>query len=325
MVFAAITQAQSVRELQSLQTQKLGQIEDLKAQIAAVEGELEAIDAKMDVLSGWKKGINGIVGFDINDSNGWIANTNPSARATSLNLGITAFANNDMEKTFWHNKGIVQKGWQDVDKTQADRNADNDGLFDNGTVDIVNVSSLAGYKLTDQLAISALGELNTSIGNFLEPGTIDLGIGVTWRPLTNLTVVVNPVNLHGNWWAVSSKAAFSSIPREFDNPNLFFGAKLRVDYIQQFNLLGKLGTWNSTLTGFAPYSTEVIESPEFNDNGDFTGGFLEAGALEFSWINQLSIEVWKGIGVGFGFGLRRNEFESPDLQRYTTFGLSYGF
>lgn len=319
-----LIQAQSLDELNTMKTEKLSEIEDLQSKINGINGELAGLQKEIDILSGWRKGLNGIFGFDWNNSKGWIANPNPDSRSTALNIGITAFANADKEKTFWHNKGIIQKAWNDVDKSDADRMASDDGLFDNGTVDLLNISSLAGYKISEKLAISGLGELNTSLGNIFAPATLDLGIGATWRPLENLTVVFHPLNLHGNWWSKRSKTAFNEAMKSFDNPNFLFGSKIRVDYTHTFNIAGKNISWSSTFSTFVPYSNEKFESPKFDDDG-FAGSFDQAGAFEYSWLNMLTFEVWKGIGVGLGWGLRNNEFESPSTQSYTTLGLSYGF
>ena len=101
-------------------------------------------------LSGWRTGVNGTVGLNFNKNNQWAANDNASA---GFNVGLTAFANMDKEKFFWNNKGIVVKAWQDVDQTG---DTQTDGLFDeeNSAADIINVASLAGYKLTDNFALS---------------------------------------------------------------------------------------------------------------------------------------------------------------------------
>ncbi|MDX1702207.1 MAG: hypothetical protein R3250_16390, partial [Melioribacteraceae bacterium] len=62
------------------------------------------------------------------------------------------------------------------------------------------------------------------------------------------------------------------------------------------------------LTTFVPYSS--AEEPE-------------PTLFEYTWLNTLSFEVWKGIGVGFTLGIRNAEFESPDTQSFYSLGLSY--
>jgi len=128
--FIAI-QAQSLEELKTMQADKQGKIADLQAQIDATNAELDGIQKEIDVLSGWRKGLNGLIGFNFNRSFGWVANPNPRSRATSLNLGLTAYANYDKDKLFLHNKGIITESWQDIDKSDADRTVQGDGLFKN--------------------------------------------------------------------------------------------------------------------------------------------------------------------------------------------------
>ncbi len=295
-VSVGFLQSQSLEELQSLKAVKEAAIGDLQGKIGTLQGELDGINRDMDLLKGWKKGFGGLIGFDLNNSNNWISNPNPDASSSALNIGLTAFANKETEKTFWNNKGIITKSWQDVDISEADETAEDDGLFDNGTVDIFNIQSLYGYKLKDKLALSAMGDLNTSIGNFLSPGTFDFGVGITWLPVNNLTFVVHPLNYRMAFSGVEGVGTEGSV-----------GAKIRTDYTNAFNVSGKSFSWSSTLMTFIPYSSK------------------EPSQFEYTWLNTLSFEIWKGIGVGIGFGLRNAEFESVDTQSYQSLGLSYGF
>ena len=55
-------------------------------------------------------------------------------------------------------------------------------------------------------------------------------------------------------------------------------------------------------------------------------GEYQAGLMEYTWLNTISFEVWNGIGVGIGAGLRSADFEAIDqTQTYYNLGLSYGF
>jgi hypothetical protein len=73
--------------------------------------------------------------------------------------------------------------------------------------------------------------------------------------------------------------------------------------------------WSSTLTGFFPYGgdTEIVE-------GDPNSAVSLA---EYTWINTLSFQVWKGIGVGVSLGLRKSDFEFDGTQNFYSLGLSY--
>jgi len=289
-------QAQTVEELKAMQSEKQALVDDLQAQIDAAKSEISEIQKKLDIESGWQKGLNGLIGLALNNSNGWVANPNPDASSSALNIGITAFANSQGKKYFWNNKVFLTKAWQDVDLSDGDMAAEDDGLFDKGTVDIFNLQSLYGYKLSDNLAVSAMVDVNTSVENFLSPGVLDIGAGITWLPAANLSVVAHPFDYH---------LAFSGVDGVDSEGGL--GSKIRIDYNQTFSIAGKDFSYTSTLMTYMPYSS--------NDPTLF----------EYTWLNSISFSIWKGIGVGFGFGLRNAEFEAVDTQSYTNFGLTYGF
>ena len=283
---------QTIDELKKQRDEKSAQQAELQGQADALAGEVAGLSDQIVKLSGWDTGLSGILGLNFNKNDKWQGNSNSSS---AFNLGLTAFANQNKDKYFWNNKGILNKSWQDVDKSGED---DNDKLFDaeNSAADIINLSSLYGYKLSDKFAISALGELNTSAANFFEIGTFDIGVGATWTPVNNLVVVIHPLNYH---------VAFA--PSGFDGDGAL-GAKIRADYTKSFPVASKSVNWSSTFTAFLPYS-----NPE------------PVGLNEWQWLNSLNFTIWKGIGVGVGFGFRNAEFELDDTQVFSTVGLSYGF
>jgi hypothetical protein len=291
----AFSQA-NLEELKALKAEKMAAIGDLQGKIATIQGEVDGIQADIDVLTGWRKGVSGLIGFSFTNSNNWIGNPNPESSSTALNFGLNAYANRDSKKSFWNNKLIVNKSWQDVDLSSGDAGSEDDGLFDNGTSDILNLSSLYGYKLSNKFAISGLGELNTSIENFLSPGTLDIGVGGTWTPTQNMTVVIHPFNYHVAFSGVDGVSSEGAI-----------GAKVRWDYFNNFKIASKNFTWNTTLTTFIPYKSTTPT------------------LFEYTWLNGISFELWKGIGVGYNFGIRNAEFESTDMQSYHSFGVTYAF
>jgi len=298
--------AQDITDLKAVQAEKMGMIADLQAQIDAANGEVSALQKEIDLLSGWRKGVGGLIGFDWNRSNGWIANPNPKSRSSKLNLDLNGYLLNDREKTFWHNRGTLVKAWNDLDLSQADLEQADDGLFDNGTADILNISSLAGYKILDNLALSGQAELNSSLTNFLKPGTIDFGLGATWLPIENMTILIHPLNYN---------IAFPAEEEMGIETTGSLGAKIRADYFRDFIVQGKNVHWTTTFTAFAPYSS--FEAIILDDGSEVDK------ATNYTWLNNFTFEVWKGIGVGLGWGLRKAIFESKDFQSYTSFGLSY--
>lgn len=284
---------------------KAKQAELAAAQTALDElaGAVADLESQIETNAGWVKGYSGILGFDLNKSNNWVAAPNRDASSSSLNLGLSAYANNVTESFFWRNSASLTKSWQDVDLSNADGTIDDDGLFDNGTVDILNISSLAGKPISDLIALSGLGELNTSISNFLDPGTLDLGVGVTLTPdIDDLVVVIHPLNY---------TLAFSK-QGGFENTGAL-GAKIRADFRRDF---GKVNV-QSVFTSFLPYSDKkqnlFVGTPQA----------FEGGLSYYQWINTVSFNVWNGIGVGISLGLRNASFESPDSQNFYSVGLSY--
>jgi len=143
-----------------------------------------------------------------------------------------------------------------------------------------------------------LGELNTSVENLFNPGTFDIGAGLTWTPTSDFVLVVHPLNYH---------VAFSGVDGVDTRGAL--GAKLRADYTKSVNIGGKPLNWSSTLTSFLPYASA--------DEGQPT-------LFEYTWLNTFSYELFKGLGLGLNFGVRNAEFESMDTQTFYGLGLTYG-
>ncbi len=262
-------------------------IDELKAEqkakkdsIAALQGKVDALQGKIDAFPGWKKGAFGTLGANIAGFNNWYSNS--SKNASTGNIGFTAngFANLDREKFFWRNSGNINLAW--VKNDNKDSNLDSDS-FD-GTTDVFNVSSLYGYKLSEKFAISALGEYRTSIiNNFNDPGFLDVGLGATWTPIKDLVVVIHPLNY--NFVFAKNEAAFDSST----------GAKIVADYTKK---LGKVN-FKTNFSTFQSYKSSDLSN--------------------WTWINSFGYTLWKGIGVGFEFGLRGNKQEGlNDLQTRAT-------
>jgi hypothetical protein len=101
-----------------------------------------------------------------------------------------------------------------------------------------------------------------------------------------------------------------------DNSAVFdssLGAKIVADYTKSF---GDLNV-SSNFSTFQSYQDSNLSN--------------------WTWTNSLGYTFWKGIGIGFDFGLRDNQQEAAnfqevdledaenDLQSFWTFGLSYKF
>lgn len=273
----------------------------MKDSVAAIQGRVDALQGKIDAFPGWKKGAFGTIGANLSGFSNWYSQASPNNSAGNIGVTVNGFANLDREKFFWRNSGNINLGWVKLDDKD---DATDDDSFKEST-DVFTISSLYGRKLSDKFAISALGEYRTTIiNNFNDPGYLDLGVGATWTPITDMVVVIHPLNY--NFVFSSGESVYESS----------LGAKIVVDYTK------KLGAVNFK-TNFSTF-----QSYESSDLSNWT------------WINSLGYTLWKGIGVGFEFGLRDNKQEafnaSTDAtttlatvdnktQSYWLFGLNYAF
>ena len=295
----ASTYAQTAEEFKAQQAPK-------KDSIAKLQGEVDAIQAKIDALPGWKKGAFGTIGGNLSGFNNWYSKGAANSSAGNIGFTVNAFANLLQEKYFWRNSANVNLSW--VKNDNKDDNIDSD--FDSAT-DVFSITSLYGQKLSEKWAVSTLGEYRTTIiDNFNDPGYLDLGLGMTWTPITDLVVVIHPLNY--NFVFSKGDAVFESS----------LGAKIVVDYTKQLDAVN----FKTNLSMFQSYKSS-----------DFSN---------WQWTNSFGYTLWKKIGVGFDFGLRDNKqealnyslnnapvlnpaetFDTVDnkLQTYWMFGLNYAF
>ncbi|MDV7137501.1 DUF3078 domain-containing protein [Maribacter sp. TH_r10] len=293
------TYAQTADELKALQGPK-------KDSIAAIQGRVDALQAQIDALPGWKKGAFGTIGANLSGFDNWYSKDAANSSAGNIGVTVNGFANLNQEKFFWRNSGNINLGWVKFD--DKDDPTDDDS-FQQAT-DVFSISSLYGRKISEKFAISALGEYRTTIlSNFNDPGYLDLGIGATWTPITDLVVVIHPLNYN---------FVFSSEDDIFESS---MGAKIVADYTRK---IGKVN-FKTNLSMFQSYKSSDLSN--------------------WTWINSFGYTIWKGIGLGFEFGLRDNKQEAlnyalngptpdaaatfdnidNDLQTYWLFGLNYAF
>lgn len=295
--------SQTEDELKSQQAPK-------KAEIAKLQGEVDALQAQIDALPGWKYGAFGTIGGNFSEFSNWFSQGTPNV--SSANIGITGnvFANKLEEKYFWRNSLNLNLGWVKFDDKD---DPDDDDSFREAT-DVFNITSLYGYKLSEKIAVSTLVEYRTTLlNNFNDPGYLDIGVGATWTPISNLIVVVHPLNYN---------FVFSDGDSVFESS---LGAKIVADYTRE---IGKI-SFKSNLSAFQSY-----------ESGDLSN---------FTWINSFNYKLFNQIGIGFEFGLRDNRQEAlnnaltnfaagdmtgttpnfdnvdNDLQTYYLLGLTYAF
>ncbi|AXT54079.1 DUF3078 domain-containing protein [Aquimarina sp. BL5] len=285
-----------------------------KDSIAAIQGRANAIQSQIDALPGWKIGAFGTIGGSLSGFNNWYSQGIPDNDAGTIGITVNAYANLLQEKYFWRNSATVNLAWVKLDDKSNDDNPDplvtDDKNFQEST-DVFNITSLFGYKLTETLAVSTLGEYRTTLlNNFNDPGYLDLGVGATWTPINNLIVVVHPLNYN---------FVFSKGAAEYESS---LGAKIVADYTRKIGAIN----FKTNLSAFLSY-----------EDGDYSN---------WTWTNSFSYTLWKAIGVGFDFGLRKNKqeafnnaltldplptptptLENTDnkLQSFWNLGLSYSF
>lgn len=278
-----------------------------KDSVAAIQGRVDALQAQIEALPGWRVGAFGTIGGSISNFNNWYAQGFPNNSSGNIGFTVNGFANLQQDKFFWRNSLNTNLSWVKLD--DEDDPNDEDGFRE--AVDVFNLTSLYGRKLSEKWAVSGLMEYRTTIlNNFNDPGYLDLGVGATWTPITDLVVVIHPLNY--NFVFADDDTIFNSS----------LGAKIVADYTRQIGAVN----FKSNLSMFQSY-----------ESGDLSN---------WTWINSFSYTLWKVIGVGFDFGLRNNKQEAlnfarnlaptPDpnatfenldneLQTYWTLGLSYSF
>ena len=293
---------QTVEELK-----KLEELKEIKKQkedsLSALKGQIADLDSQIDAFPGWKLGAFGTIGGSISEFNNWYAQQSPNNASGRIGITLNPYAKLERDKYFWYNNAQIILGWVKFD--DKDDPTDVEGFRQAN--DVFNVTSLFGYKLTEKIAASTLMEYrSTLLSNFNDPGYLDVGVGITWKPIPGLVVVAHPLNY--NFVFSSSDDIFVSS----------FGAKLLATYDKS---LGDFN-WKSQFSAFASYEDSNLSN--------------------WTWTNNLSYSVWKGLGVGFEFGLRDNKqealnyaintlgnvganFDNVDnaLQTYWLFGLVY--
>jgi len=289
-------QAQTLEELKAEQAPK-------KAKIAALQAEVDAIQSKINAIPGWKKGAFGTIGANLSGFDNWYSKGKPNSATGNIGFTVNAFANLLEEDFFWRNSANVNLSWVKFD--DKDDPTDNKD-FQEGN-DVLTITSLYGKKLSEKFAISTLGEYRTSVlSNFNDPGYLDIGLGATWTPVSDLVIVIHPLNYN---------FVFSSGETIFESS---LGAKIVADYSKQLGAV------------------------KFKTNFSTFQSYKSSDYSNWTWTNSFGYTLWKGIGVGFDLGLRKNKqealnyglvddaaltFDTVDnkLQTYWVFGLNYGF
>ncbi len=260
----SLSEAQTKEELEALKAEKQDSID-------ALTSKVDALQAEIDALPGWRLRATGTIGGSVSGFNNWYAKDKPNASVGNFGVNVFGFADLIEDKFFWKNAMNINIGWVKFDDRDDDTDSDNYEVAN----DIFNLSSLYGRKLSDKFAISGLMEYrSTLVNNFNNPGFLDLGVGGTWTPLSELVVVIHPANYN---------FVFSDGDSQYDSS---FGAKVVADYTKKFGGLNV----KSNLSVFLSYEGSELSN--------------------YTWTNSFSYTIWKSLGIGFDFGLRKNHQEA---------------
>ena len=288
----------------SLSAQQSEELEQLKRDLASkkdsisrLQKKASTIQSKIDGMPGWKKSAFGTIGANFSGFNNWYARSVPDATASNIGITINAIANLIEEDFFWRNTANVNLGWVKFDN----ENVSGDEDYETAT-DVLTLTSLYGKKLNTKWALSALGEYRTTvIDNRNNPGYLDIGVGFTWTPKSNLVVTLHP----GNYNFIFSKGNTVFEPS--------VGGKVVANYTAKYNKLSV----NSNFSTFQSYESSDLSNWTFTNSFGYT--------------------LWKGIGIGFELSLRDNLQEAANfqkvsladadnkLQTFYLLGLSYAF
>lgn len=299
----SVALGQTKEELEAQKTAQNAVVAGLQSQIDSVNGIVGGINTQLDQFPRWENGAFGTVGLNFNGFDSWLSRAQPNITSSTIGIAANAFANHLTPKDFWRNAINLNMGWVKFD----DRDDPTDKTDYQESADVINLTSLYGYKINEKLAASALGEYRSTIlSNFNNPGYLDIGIGVTWTPIPNMIVVIHPLN---------QNFVFSSGDFEYESS---LGAKIVADYTKE---LAPGLNWKSNLSTFQSYKS-----------GDLSN---------WTFVNSLAYTFVGGIGVGLELGLRGNRqealaaeqaitptttFDTLDenpVQSYYVIGLSY--
>ena len=290
-------QEYSMDELKSMAAEKRAAADALISEAADYEKQLAE-------FPGWKTGGVGIIGLDFSANDNWYAINAPYSKSNAFGITASAFANNNQDKFFWNN--LLSVNLKKV-ITNLDSRQDQDV---EAITDALDLSSLAGYKLTDKWALSAEGRYASTLLNLNRPGKLTLSAGATWLPIDNAVVIFHPIGYELNFPSGDFVSAF--------------GCKIGATYSAQI-IPGV--AWSTNLSTFIPYGggegalnqfpTKTAGADRLSPATDFDFGadaiatqpvnYSSGDLFNWVWLNTFSTNLFKGIGLGLNVGLRNDK------------------
>lgn len=299
ITFSLQAQDETLDELKAMMAEKQGIADGIGAEIAD-------LDARIKAFPGWSKGLGGTVGFNLSGTNNWFADDVIKTAARGFGLSLAGYANNNADdgKYFWNNS-------LNVSVTSGNSRADNDidGRFTTEGEDLdtkaslFTINSLAGYQLFSKIYASGAASYNTTVFSFNNPGKLSFSLGLTWKPINDLVIYVHPLAYQWTFPTGDFAAAAGAVIGATYSAEIVPGVK-----------------WTSSLDAFSAYG----------DNDE--KGFTRSQLSNWTWMNGFSVaDVFKGIGLGFNIGLRKDEVlgiaknstDAGTIQTIYNLGLSY--
>jgi len=268
------------------------QLKLLQQQETALAAELKKAELNLKRYPIWNKGIFGTIGFNASRFNNWLAKNQSNTSANIISYSLNTFLNMEESKHYWNNRINLAQSWQKFD--DKDILDEEDGY--QVASDIFNFNSLFAVKFSKTFATSALLEYRTGLleSSLNNPGSLDFGLGLSWKPKEKLVVTVHPINYN---------TVFSDL-----NTVSSVGLKTQASYVTKFfNSVD----WVSNFSSFISYKEEQLNY--------------------WLWSNSLN-KNFNHIGIGLEINLKqsrqeavaRNLDENP-FQWYYIFGLSYKY
>lgn len=229
------------------------------------------------------------------------------------NIGWLAGVNYNMtyekDRTLWENIVILGYG---QNNTQ--------GVGTRKTQDVINLSTNYGYEVTKNWYASVGASLLTQfapgyedgnnpaaakISNFMAPGYVNLGVGMTYKPNDNLTVSLRPAN--ARWTFVLDK-----------DLQLAGNYGLKHDGDSSLFQFGFLGT--------ALYKVKLMENIELTNTASVFSNYLdhpERLVLSYGAVLNMKINKFLSTNVTLDLLYDHNQIQKTQLKQTLGVGLAY--
>jgi hypothetical protein len=272
----------------------MDEMKEVKKEADKIAKEIRKLEDTLRVYPIWEKGIFGTLGFNFTRTQDWLSKKESNTAASTIGYTVNAFFNVEEKKYFWNNTIKLNQNWVHFDNRDVAEDVEGFQVAS----DVFNFNSLWGYKISKKMAASALLEYRTPLlqGRWNNPGSLDFGLGLSWKPIKNMIIAMHPANFN----TVFSNSNFDL--------NSSFGMKTIVEYSRKF--FGGIG-WTTGFSGFMSYKNKDLDN--------------------WAWVNGLS-KTFKGVGFGLDISLKQNkqeaisrEIEDNPIQWYYIFGISYKF